>query len=103
MAMFGFIGVGNMGGALASAVCKKVDPAEVMLADHFAEKAEALAKEYGASVADNATIASECKYIFLGVKPQMMAGMLEGIAPVLAQRAAAGERFVLVSMARVFA
>ena len=44
MAMFGFIGVGNMGGALASAGCKKVDPAEVMLADHFAEKAEALAK-----------------------------------------------------------
>ena len=97
MAMFGFIGVGNMGGALASAVCKKVDPAEVMLADHFAEKAEALAKEYGASVADNATIASECKYIFLGVKPQMMAALIAEIAPILKGRKHGD--FILVTMA----
>ncbi len=97
MALFGFIGVGNMGGALAKAVLKKIDPKEVMLADHFAEKAEAMASEYGAVVADNATIAAECRYIFLGVKPQMMAGMLSEIAPILRERAHGD--FILVTMA----
>ena len=33
MATFGFIGIGNMGGALARAVCKKVGSADVMIAD----------------------------------------------------------------------
>ena len=97
MALFGFIGVGNMGGALASAVCKKIDPKEVMLADHLAEKAEKLAAEYGAVVSDNATIAAECKYIFLGVKPQMMAGLLAEIAPILKTRSHGD--FILVTMA----
>lgn len=41
-------------------------------------------------------MAQEADYIFLGVKPQMMAEMLAGIAPVLAQRK---NRFILVSMA----
>ena len=86
MALFGFIGVGNMGGALASAVCKKIDPKEVMLADHLAEKAEKLAAEYGAVVSDNATIAAECKYIFLGVKPQAMADMLGNIKDILSDK-----------------
>ena len=97
MALFGFIGVGNMGGALASAVCRKVDPREVVLADHFAEKAEKLANEYGAAVSDNQTVAAECKYIFLGVKPQMMAGLISEIAPILKGREHGD--FILVTMA----
>ncbi len=97
MALFGFIGVGNMGGALAKAVLRKVDPKEVMLADHFAEKAEAMAGEFGAKVADNAAIATECKYIFLGVKPQMMAGLMEELVPILKERAHGD--FILVTMA----
>ncbi len=97
MARFGFIGVGNMGGALAGAVCRKVDPKEVMVADHFAEKTAVFSETYGATVADNATIASECKFIFLGVKPQMMAGLISEIAPVLKKRNHGD--FVLVTMA----
>lgn len=38
----------------------------------------------------------DCDVIFLGVKPQMMADMLAGIAPILAKRSG---RFVLVTMA----
>ena len=90
----GFIGCGNMGGALARAVEK--DGREVLLANRTPEKARALAAEIGAKASDNESIAAGCDLIFLGVKPQMMADMLRDIAPVLSGR---GDRFVLVTMA----
>ena len=43
---FGFIGTGNMGGALATAVSKSTK--SVLLADFFAEKAQTLAEKLGA-------------------------------------------------------
>lgn len=92
--MFGFIGAGNMGGALCKAVSKSTN--EILTADHFTEKAEALANLTGGKVSDNETIARECGYIFLGVKPQMMADMLGGIKNVLSER---DDDFVLVTMA----
>ena len=93
---FGFIGAGNMGGALAQAVAKAVAPGNITLADQCAEKAEALAKALGCNTADAATVAQNCGYIFLGVKPQVMTAALSQIAPVLAARK---DGFVLVSMA----
>lgn len=96
MNKFGFIGTGNMGGALARAVAKTVGGERMLLADYFMEKAEELASELGAQAADNDMLAAEVQYLFLGVKPQMMAGVLAGIAPVLAKRT---DRFVLVTMA----
>ena len=97
MAKFGFIGVGNMGGALAGAVCRRIDAKEIMVADHFEEKTAAFAETYGVAVADAKTIAAECKYIFLGVKPQMMAGLLSELSPVLHERKHGD--FILVTMA----
>lgn len=94
--LFGFIGVGNMGGALVQAVCRSLDPGQVAVANRTAAKAEALAAELGCAACDNETIAREATYIFLGVKPQMMADMLASIAPILAERT---DRFILVSMA----
>ena len=44
---FGFIGTGNMGGALASAVCKRVHSQEVLLSDKTMSKAEELADVAG--------------------------------------------------------
>ena len=41
----GFLGCGNMGGAIARAVCKAADPQNVWLANRTAAKAEALAAE----------------------------------------------------------
>ena len=50
-----FIGAGNMGGALARAACRSLDPQEVGLTDYDAAKAEALAKELGClTLPDNA-------------------------------------------------
>ena len=91
---FGFIGTGNMGGALARAAVKS--GTEVLLANRTAAKAEALAAELSAQAVTNEEAARRADYLFLGVKPQMMAGMLSSIAPALAART---DRFVLVSMA----
>ena len=96
MVTFGFIGTGNMGGALARAARKRLAGEELLLANRTPAKAEALATELQCQTADNATAAREAKYLFLGVKPQMMEGMLTEIAPVLAARQ---DRFVLVTMA----
>lgn len=93
---FGFIGTGNMGSALAAAVCIGAGPGRVILANRTREKAERLAGELGCAVGDNTQAARESKFIFLGVKPQMMEGLLTELAPLLAERA---EPYVLVSMA----
>lgn len=93
---FGFIGAGNMGGALARAAAKALPADCITLADQCTEKAAALAKELGCGQADAVTVASTCSYIFLGVKPQVMGVMLQQVAPALAART---DAFVLVSMA----
>ena len=95
MMKIGFIGTGNMGGALASAAARSGE-VEVLLANRTKAKAEALAERIGAVVSSNEIIAREADHIFLGVKPQMMAGMLEGIAPALKARRSAP---LLISMA----
>ena len=91
---YGFIGTGNMGGALATALAKHGE--SIFLANRTRAKAETLAEKIGGMVTDNSTIAQTCDYIFLGVKPQMMAETLQPLQPVFAGRS---DPFVLVSMA----
>lgn len=95
MATFGFIGTGNMGGALARAARKKLPGENILLANRTASKAEALASELGCAAVDNAA-AAQADFVFLGVKPYLVAGLMEEISPVLSART---DRFVLVSMA----
>lgn len=90
---FGFIGVGNMGGALAKAASRSTK--QILLCDHDAEKASKLADRIGCEFADIRTVAAECEYVFLGVKPQMMAQMLEEIKKTLEKH----KDVILVSMA----
>lgn len=95
-----FIGTGNMGGALARAACRAIGPGEVVLANRTLQKAEDLARELGCAVApDNAQAVESARYVFLCVKPQMMAGVLAELAPVLRRCHAAGEDKVLISVA----
>ena len=96
MKRIGFIGTGNMGSAIASAVAGSSASLSLFAADFHPEKVSALSERIGAAVSDNEAIAAECDCIFLGVKPQMMANMLAGIAPVLQARR---DGFFLVSMA----
>lgn len=93
---FGFIGTGNMGSALARTVVSVVGGGNVVLADKTTTKAEALAEELGCDFADISEVALTSKYIFLGVKPQVLPDLLAAIKPYLQKRA---DRFILVSMA----
>lgn len=84
MMKIGFIGTGNMGGALASAAARSGE-VEVLLANRTKAKAETLAERIGAVVSSNEIIAREADHIFLGVKPQMIVDVLKGIAPALTE------------------
>ncbi|EJX03070.1 pyrroline-5-carboxylate reductase, partial [gut metagenome] len=93
---FGFIGVGSMGGALARAACRW-KPDRVVITNRTLERAAALAEELDCGLAmSNEAVAENARYVFLGVKPHQMAGLLRRLAPVLEKRI---EPVVLVSMA----
>ena len=90
----GLIGTGNMGGALAQAAAKS--GASMLLSNRTAEKAARLAAELDCTAGTNLEIAESCKFIFLGVKPQMLPALLDELkAPLSALQ----DRFILVSMA----
>ena len=66
-----FIGVGNMGGALARAVCRAAGPDQVVLYNRTRGKAQALADELGCGVVDSVCDAVwAAEYLFVGVKPK---------------------------------
>lgn len=80
---YGFIGCGNMGGAIATALAKKTT--DILLSDP-SPKTSAFADALGCSIGDNTKVATECDRIVLAVKPQMMATVLAPIAAILAER-----------------
>jgi len=84
--IFGFIGAGNMGSALATAARAAMPGERILISNRTPEKAQALAEKLGARAVDNLTAARESDFLFLGVKPQMMAGMLATVREALADR-----------------
>ncbi len=68
------------GTAIMKAIRSKFDAAEIYAADPDQAKLEAL-KAFGVQpCADAAAVTDTCKYVFLAVKPQVIEGVLEGIA-----------------------
>ena len=96
MKTIGFLGCGNMGGALAKAAIKSVGAENVYVYDVDFAKADAFAKETDVNVEDTEYIVLNCDYIFLGVKPQMLKSLFETVAPIIEERTT---DFTLVSMA----
>ena len=80
---YGFIGCGNMGGAIARALSQSTK--EILITDRSG-KAKALAQELGIGYSDSFIIAQTCDRIFLGVKPHMMADVLKPLAPILQEK-----------------
>lgn len=80
---YGFLGCGNMGGAIARALSLKTK--DIAVTDRSG-RAKGLAQELGLRYSDNASIASDCDRIFLAVKPHMMKDMLLPLRQTLAQR-----------------
>jgi pyrroline-5-carboxylate reductase len=94
MYTFGFIGCGNMGGALASAAAKSGK--KIALADKNTEKLNESAKLLNATATQNKDIAKNSRFIVLGVKPQMLSAVLDDMAKTLKLRE---DRFAVISMA----
>lgn len=94
MSKFGFIGVGNMGSALAIALSKQTK--DIAVADLNGDKVSDICEKIGATASTNEYIARNSKYIILAVKPQFMADMLDEISEILRERT---DDFVLVSIA----
>lgn len=93
---FAFVGAGNMGGAIIEAVCRVQEPKKVVIYDRAAEKAAALSEKTGCTVAASAGEAVKSAYfVFLCVKPNVMAETLRNLAPFLVK---GGEK-VIVSIA----
>lgn len=86
MSVFGFIGVGNMGGALLGAVAKVIDGKNIMIADTNSAKTAEFNHLYGAKVTDSEDICKNADYIFLGLKPQVLPDVLKTLAPTLTGR-----------------
>lgn len=95
MYTLGFIGCGNMGGALVRAAAKTVSGDNIAVCDYDENKAQTLARDCGVTVANITEIAQSAKFIVLGVKPQNMQTTLAPVAELLQQR----KNVVLVTMA----
>ena len=84
---FGFIGCGNMGGALCTAVAKKESDAAICVCDGVKEKTDALCARFSNLTAVSLTeLIAESEYVFLGVKPQSLPGLFDSIKKDLANR-----------------
>ena len=80
---YGFLGCGNMGGAIAKRLSESTK--DVAVSDRSG-RAKALAEQLGVSYMDTVGVARECDRIFLAVKPQMLADVLAPLKPMLALR-----------------
>lgn len=94
-----FIGAGVMAGAILRGACQSVEPGRFWVADKMQDKASALAAELGCVAAtSNVAAAQAADYIFLCVKPQMAAEVLQEIAPALQEALETGRPKVLCSI-----
>lgn len=82
----GFIGAGNMGAALATAAAKAED-VKIYVSDKDEEKVKTATEKMGAKASDNVTIAKECDYIFLAVKPNIISDVAKEIRPFIENKA----------------
>ena len=82
MIKIGFIGCGNMGGALAAAAAK-YKAAEIRLFDKDEDKATSLAERIGGIVCDIDGVCA-CELVFLGVKPNIIPIVADEIATKVA-------------------
>lgn len=88
---YGFIGCGNMGGAIARALKKSTD--SIMIADPT-PSAASFAEENGLAYGENADVIWRCERVFLAVKPQMLEKVLSPLLPLLQKH-----RPLIISMA----
>ncbi len=84
----GFIGGGNMAGALLHGLIEDGTPPErLLVAEPDAERRQRLAERFGIAVtADNAEVAAHADLVVLAVKPQVLEAVARALAPHLEAR-----------------
>ncbi|MBE6633846.1 MAG: pyrroline-5-carboxylate reductase [Ruminococcaceae bacterium] len=93
---FGFLGCGNMGGALAMAASKVFSADQLAVCDTDPAKTALFVERKLATAVELSTLVAESDFLFLGVKPQALERVIESIRPMLEAKK---EAVTLVSMA----
>lgn len=97
----GFIGAGNMAGAIIGGVIGKgfLLPGEIAVYDISPSQCERIAAQYAVTVAQSqAELAEMCEHIVLAVKPVYLRGVLENARPY-----AAGKDWISIAAGWTFA
>ena len=90
----GFVGAGNMGGALAKAVCKKIGGENVSVSCKSEESTKNTASALGCAGEKAEDVVKNSRFVFLGIKPQT----LECVAKELENAFFENRECIIVSM-----
>lgn len=82
MKKLGIIGTGNMGSAIINGIKKNGMEVEMLAYDTFADKLSALPVT---PCENEISVVKQCKYVLLSVKPQMLAEVLDKVAPAVTE------------------
>ena len=82
----GFIGCGNMGGALVRAAAKSLCGDTIAVCDRDASKTEALKNECGVVPTTSEDVAKNAAFVVLGLKPQYMESGIAEFRAILQAR-----------------
>lgn len=87
MPQIGFIGAGNMGTAIINGMVKNgvFSENDIAVTDRLPQALEALRQRGIATFDDAPALVKACKYVVLSVKPQVLPGVLEQIAPAVTE------------------
>ena len=99
----GFLGAGNMGSALAAAACRRLSPSQVIVACKTEEHTRAASERLGCHGGTALTVAGQSRFLFLGVKPAMVAELSPVIAPALREETVIVSMLAGVSLERLLA
>ncbi len=82
----GFIGGGNMGGALIKGVLKAglLDSSDILVSDISEERLKFLSSKFGVRTStSNADVVNNSDVVILAIKPQVMATVVEGLKDIV--------------------
>lgn len=90
----GFVGAGNMGGALAQAVCKKISGENVIISCKTNEEASEVSNRLGCKFGSAEDVAKGAEFVFLAIKPQMLSDVANQLKDALNENS----QCIIVSM-----
>ncbi len=102
MSLISFIGCGNMGKGMLTALCNNeaIVRKDIVISEPDEAKLKKAVAEFGCQgVSSNIEAVKMSKYIMLCVKPQVLPNVLEALAPTLSECIDNGEEKILISIA----